>query len=381
MNLKNTEIAFAYKTEKELKSALFVYKIITKPFLVKLGKIFLNIALFLRIPIKPFTNFMFKQFCGGENIEEILKISEPVLKNKVKIIPDYSIEGASNDEAFNILINEVKKVIDISAIDGNIPFAVFKPTGLINSKFLKNDCKNNEQELIAYRQRMKEIFDYANSKNVKVLVDAEDYWYQDKIDEILLDFMKIYNKDKVIVFTTFQMYRHDRIEYLKFITDIAKHKGFKIGIKYVRGAYLEKERQRAIDGNYPDPIHLTKEKTDQDFDEAIKYSVENIDTIEVFCGTHNEKSVLNLVDLIEKHGLKKDDQRVWFSQLFGMRDNLSFNLAESGYNVAKYLPYGPIKEVMPYLVRRAEENSSMGSQAGEEILMLKQEIANRNFKK
>ena len=377
MDLKNTEIAYAYKTKKELKSALFVYRIITKPFLVKLGKIFLNIALFLRIPIKPFTNFMFKQFCGGESIENILEISKPVLKYKVKVIPDYSIEGASKDENFKILIREVKKVIDISAKDKNIPFAVFKPTGLINPSYLKQEIPADHPELIAYKERMKEIFDYAQSKNVKVLVDAEDYWYQDRIDEILFDFMKIYNRNYVLIFTTFQMYRHDRLDYLKFITEMAIREGFKIGIKYVRGAYLEKERKRAVDGGYPDPINPTKEKTDKDFDDAITYSVENINTIEVFCGTHNEESVVHLVNLMEKHGLEKNDSRIWFSQLYGMRDNLSFNLADNSYNVAKYLPYGPIKEVMPYLVRRAEENSSMGSQAGEEITMLKQALKQR----
>jgi proline dehydrogenase len=222
---------------------------------------------------------------------------------------------------------------------------------------------------------MNEIFSYAAEKNVKVLVDAEDYWFQDRIDEILLDFMKIYNRDKTIVFTTLQMYRTDRLDYLKFISDMAKREGFKIGVKFVRGAYMEKERKRSAEGGYSDPINPTKEATDLSFDDAIEYSVENIEIVEVFCGTHNENSVLNLVNLIEKHNLPKNDSRIWFSQLYGMRDNISFNLAAEGYNVAKYLPYGPVKDVMPYLVRRAEENSSMGSQAGEEIRMLKEEVS------
>lgn len=375
MNFKNTSVAYAYKTKKELKSALFVYKIITKPFLVKLGKFGLNIALALHIPIKPFTNFMFKQFCGGENLDEILKISERIAKYNVKAIPDYSIEGVSEMSAFNKLIDEVKKVIDIASVNKNIPFAVFKPTGLINSDFLKQEINADHSELHAYRQRMNEIFSYAAEKNVKVLVDAEDYWFQDRIDEILLDFMKIYNRDKTIVFTTLQMYRIDRLDYLKFITDMAKREGFKIGVKFVRGAYMEKERKRAAEGGYADPINPTKEATDLSFDNAIEYSVEKIEIVEVFCGTHNENSVLNLVNLIEKHNLPKSDSRIWFSQLYGMRDNISFNLAAEGYNVAKYLPYGPVKDVMPYLVRRAEENSSMGSQAGEEIRMLMEEVS------
>lgn len=375
MNFKNTSVAFAYKTQKELKSALFVYKIITKPLLVKLGKFGLNIALALHIPIKPFTNFMFKQFCGGENLDEILKISDRIARYNVKAIPDYSIEGVSEISAFSKLIDEVKKVIDIASINKNIPFAVFKPTGLINSDFLKQDIAADHPELYNYRKRMNEIFSYADQKNVKVLVDAEDYWFQDRIDEILLDFMKIYNREKTIVFTTLQMYRTDRLDYLKFITDMAKREGFKIGIKFVRGAYMEKERKRAAEGKYTDPINPTKEATDLSFDKAIAYSIENIGIVEVFCGTHNENSVINLLNLLKKYKLQQNDSRIWFSQLYGMRDNISFNLAAEGYNVAKYLPYGPIKDVMPYLVRRAEENSSMGSQAGDEIVMLKSALA------
>lgn len=374
MDLKNTKIAYAYKSKKELKSALFVYRIITKPLMVKLGKVLLNIALAIRIPIKPFTNFMFKQFCGGENLNEVLIISERIGKYNVKSIPDYSIEGVSEISTFNRLIDEVKKVIDISFQDKNIPFAVFKPTGLIDANFLRQSIPANHPELEAYRLRMDEIFSYAALKNVKVMVDAEDYWFQERIDEILLDFMKKYNLEIPIVFTTLQMYRTDRLDYLKFITDMAKREGFKLGIKFVRGAYLEKERQRAIEGGYPDPINSSKEETDSCFDNAISYSIENIDTVEVFCGTHNEKSVLNFINTIEKQGLQKNDNRVWCSQLYGMRDNLSFNLAAEGYNVAKYLPYGPVREVMPYLVRRAEENSSMGSQAKKEIEMLREEM-------
>ncbi len=377
MDFKNTQVAYAYKTKKELKSALFVYRIITKPFMVLLGKISLNIALFLRIPIKPFTNFMFKQFCGGENLDEVLNISEKIGKYHVKSIPDYSVEGVSEDAVFNNLISEVKKVIDLVGINNDIPFAVFKPTGLINAKYLEQSTPNEHPEVEAYNKRIDEILSYANEKNVSVLIDAEDFMYQQRIDEILLDFMKKYNREKPIIFTTLQMYRNDRLDYLEFLIEMAKRENFKIGIKFVRGAYMEKERQRAKEGNYPDPIYSTKSETDAAYDKAIKISVENIKHIEVFNGTHNEKSVMNLVNLMEQLKLKNDDKRLWFSQLYGMRDNISFNLAAEKYNVAKYLPYGPVKEVMPYLVRRAEENSSMESQAKEEIVMLKQEMKAR----
>ncbi|MCK9321091.1 MAG: proline dehydrogenase family protein [Bacteroidales bacterium] len=374
MHFKNTQVAYAYKTKKELKSALFVYRIITKPFMVTLGKITLNIALFLRIPIKPFTNFMFKQFCGGENLDEVLPVSKKLGKYNVKSIPDYSVEGVSEDAVFNNLISEVKKVIDLVGINKNIPFAVFKPTGLINAKYLEQSTPNEHPEVEAYKKRIDEILSYASKKNVSVLIDAEDFMYQQKIDEILLDFMKKYNREKPIVFTTLQMYRNDRLDYLEFLIEMAKRENFKLGIKFVRGAYMEKERQRAKEGNYPDPIYSTKSETDAAYDKAIKISVENIKHIEVFNGTHNEESVMNLVNLMEQLKLKNNDKRLWFSQLYGMRDNISFNLAAKEYNVAKYVPYGPIKEVMPYLVRRAEENSSMESQAKEEIVMLKKEM-------
>ncbi len=375
MNFKDTKTAYAYKSAKELKSALFVYKIITKPFMVRAGKFFLNIALALHIPVKPFTNFMFKQFCGGENLDEVLKVSDNIGKFNVKTIPDYSIEGVSNTESFEKLVKELKKVIDIAGKDKNIPFAVFKPTGLIKAEYLQNSFPLNNQALDDYKTRLKDIFDYASKKHVPVLVDAEDFMYQDRIDEILLDFMKLYNREKAIVFTTLQIYRKDRLDYLNFLTDMAKRENFRIGIKFVRGAYMEKERQRAKDGGYPDPINETKEVTDYNYNKAIGISVENIKHVEIFCGTHNEDSVLKLTELMKKYDIRNDDNRIYFSQLYGMRDNISFNLAAEGYNVAKYVPYGPIKEVMPYLVRRAEENSSMGSQAKSEKNMIKMEIS------
>ncbi len=375
MDFKNTSTAYAYKTRKEIKSALFVYKIITKPFLVKLGKLGLNIAITLHIPIKPFTNFMFKQFCGGENLDEVLKVAEKIGKSNVKTIPDYSIEGVSDTESFAKLITEVKKVIDIAAKNKNIPFAVFKPTGLIKAEFLQESTPLNHPALSDYKNRLIDIFEYAAKKQVSVLVDAEDFMYQHRIDDILLDFLKMYNREKAIVFTTLQMYRNDRLDYLDFLIDMAKRENFKLGIKFVRGAYMEKERQRAKNGGYPDPINTTKELTDLSYNQAIEISVENIKNVEIFCGTHNENSVLHLTELMKKYNIPADDSRIYFSQLYGMRDNISFNLAAEGYNVAKYVPYGPVKDVMPYLVRRAEENSSMGSQAGEEIRMLREEVS------
>jgi len=374
MDFKNTKNTFAHKTRKELKSNLLVYRIITKPFMVVLGKVSLKIALALRIPIKPFTNFMFKQFCGGESLNEILPLTKKLGQHNVKSIPDYSIEGVSDEVSFTNLIKEVKSVIDLASSNKNIPFAVFKPTGLIDAKFLTNEYPILSEEIVEYKNRLNEIFSYAKEKSVSVLVDAEDYMYQERIDDILLESMRRFNAEKAIIFTTLQMYRNDRLDYLDFIIEMAKRENFKIGIKFVRGAYMEKERERAKVGNYPDPINKSKEITDECFDAAILKSMENLGIISIFCGTHNEDSVIKLVELMAKNNIRNNDDRVYFSKLYGMRDNISFNLAAEDYNVAKYLPYGPIKEVMPYLVRRAEENSSMGSQAKSEIDMIKQEL-------
>lgn len=374
MDFKNTKNTFAYKSRKELKSSLLVYRIITKPFMVVLGKFFLTIALALRIPIKPFTNFMFKQFCGGEDLNEIIPLTEKLWQHNVKSIPDYSIEGVSDETSFKNLTDEVKSVIELASKNKNIPFAVFKPTGLIDAKFLTNEYQILSEEIVEYKNRLNEIFSFAKEKSVPVLVDAEDYMYQERIDDILLEFMQKFNSEEAIVFTTLQMYRTDRLDYLDFMLEMAKRENFKIGIKFVRGAYMEKERERAKTGNYPDPINESKEKTDGCFDTAILESIENIDTISILCGTHNEDSIIKLTELMVQNNISKDDSRIYFSQLYGMRDNISFNLASEGYNIAKYLPYGPIREVMPYLVRRAEENSSMGSQAKSEIDMIKQEL-------
>lgn len=369
MDFNNLKIANAYKTAKEKRKSLWVFRIITKPFLVWLGKFLLKTALFLHIPIKPFTKFMFNHFCGGENLSEVIELSKRLSKYNVKTIPDYSIEGKTDEESYKRLMDEVKRVIDLSSQNPNISFAVFKPTGLIDSRFLTSGIEDNHPEIKKYVQRLDELFAYAHNKGVKILVDAEDFMFQEKIDDILLKFMQTYNKESAIIFTTLQMYRRDRLDYLSFLIDFAKRENIVIGIKFVRGAYLEKERERAKHGNYPDPIYPQKVDTDNAFNKAIELSIKNLKNIEVFCGTHNEESVLRMIEFMRINNLEKNDNRLWFSQLYGMRDYITFNLADEGYNVAKYLPYGPLKEVMPYLVRRAEENSSMSSQAKKEIEM------------
>lgn len=372
MDFKNYKKAYSYKTDWELKNSIIVFRIITSKTLVKAGSILVKLALRFGIPLRLFTTKIFNHFCGGENLNKVIELSERLVKFNVKTLPDYSVEAESGSRYYNKLIEEIHKSIELSSKNKNFPFAVFKPTGLVEPEYLKNNYPNDLIQIKDFKKRLNEILAFAYAKKVSVLIDAEDYMYQQRIDDILIEFMKLYNKEFPVVFTTLQMYRKDRLNYLQNLYEESVKNDFILGIKFVRGAYMEKERERAIAGNYPDPIYKTKQETDNAFDEAIKFSIQHIDRIYVFCGTHNEKSCLNLVRLIEDYKLEKSDKRIWFSQLYGMRDNISFNLAAEGYNIAKYVPYGPVNNVIPYLLRRAEENSSAAEQSITELKMLKE---------
>lgn len=381
MNFNDTKSAYAYKSDKDLRAGIFAYKVITNKILVNFGKWIVKIAIKLRFPIKPFTAFMFKQFCGGERLDEVINRINLIGGFNIKSIPDYSVEGESSKSSHENLLSEVMSVVDLAENNENIPFAVFKPTGLVNPLVLDRDFDGEEVYIKDFVLKLDKIFSHAQQKNVPVLVDAEDYKYQDKIDELILDSMLKYNKERAIVFTTLQMYRTDRLDYLNYLISEARNKGFNLGIKFVRGAYMESERILASINKYPDPIYPEKKDTDQAFNQAIEIAIENIDLISIFCGTHNSKSVEMLIDLMNKKNIRHDDDKIWFSQLYGMRDNISFALASEKYNIAKYIPYGPIREVIPYLMRRAEENSSVGSQAIEELKNMKKELSIRRSRK
>ncbi|HOK37093.1 MAG TPA: proline dehydrogenase family protein [Bacteroidales bacterium] len=378
MNFQNFNLAYRYKSKKELKNSLIVFKIITSPFLVSLGSSLIKIAQRLKLPLKPFTANIYKHFCGGESLDDVIALSEKLSKYGVKSIPDYSVEGQAEEESFSKLENEVLKTIKIAHNNPDIPFAVFKPTGLVNPELLTKDSDIQNPEFKKFIERFNRIFSYARELNVRVLVDAEDFVYQHKIDDTLLNFMKRYNKSFPVVFTTLQMYRTDRLDYLKFLLTEAEKNDFILGIKFVRGAYMEKERAMAKKSNYPDPIYKTKVETDNAYNSALKFAVENINRINIFCATHNEESTLYLISLIDTLRISHSDERIFFSQLYGMRDNISFALASEGFNVAKYIPYGPVNKVIPYLIRRAQENSSASSHSKSELAMLKEVLKNKN---
>lgn len=388
VSFNNTEIAFKYKSDKDLKRAYTIFKLVGKSWLVQLGKKMVPIAFKLRLPITGIIkNTIFKQFCGGETIDECDATIQLLYENNVGTILDYSVEGKTEEQDFDFTRDEIIATIEKAKNNKAIPFAVFKPTGLSRHGLLEklNDIhtKPNALEKAEFARvvdRINDICEHAYNSNCPIFIDAEESWYQDTLDRIIEAMMAQYNKDKCIVYNTFQMYRHDRLDYIRKGIEKAKREGYKFGGKLVRGAYMEKERERAAEMGYLSPIQPDKESCDRDFNAAIQLMIEELEHCGLCCGTHNEDSSILLVELMEKYGIAKDDKRVYFAQLLGMSDHISFNLAHEGYQVAKYVPYGPVKEVLPYLLRRADENTSVAGQTGRELSLLSKEWKRRKGK-
>ncbi len=381
---ENTEIAFRYKTNMELKKAYILFKAIAKPWLVKTGGALLHFSLKIKLPLKWILKpTIYSHFVGGESIKKCQNTVNRINKYSVKAILDYSVEGKESDNDINLALNETLASIKNAGSDPNIPFAVFKPTAFAKNYILEKVSDQEELstedeiEFRKFRDRVNLLCKTAYEADIPILIDAEDHCIQFAVDKVVIEMMEKYNKEKFIVFITLQMYRWDRMDFLKDLYKQAIEKNYFLGTKYVRGAYMEKERERALKMGYKDPIQPDKESTDRDYNAALKFSVEHIDKMAIFNGTHNEESSLYLAELMKEHNIAKNDPRIWFSQLFGMSDNISFNLADQGYNVAKYLPYGPVKYVMPYLIRRAEENTSVAGQTSRELNLLIKEMNRR----
>lgn len=380
----NTEIAFRNKSNYDLRKSFLLFSALSRNWLMKLGvgltQSFMRIGLPVNWFVKP---TIYKQFVGGETITDSIPVVEMLGKYNVKAILDYSVEGSDSKEGIQNALEETLRSIENAANHSNIPFAVFKPTAFTTSTVLlkvsagDNLTANEKEEADNFRKRVDKLCSAAFEKGIPILIDAEDSWYQNFIDDVVNDMMAKYNKERTIVFNTFQMYRHDRLDYLKKSFQMALEGNYFLGAKFVRGAYMEKERERAAQLGYPSPIQPDKEHTDNDYNAALKFCIEHIDRITIFNGTHNEYSSGYLTELMAEAKIAKDDPRVWFSQLYGMSDHISFNLAHNGYNVVKYLPYGPVKYVIPYLVRRAEENTSVKGQTGRELSLIKKEIKRR----
>jgi proline dehydrogenase len=381
----NTEIAFNGKNSKDLQRAYFLFKMVANTALVKVASPTADFALRIGLPIKSLVKAtIFRQFCGGENIAECDSCITFLNQHGVGTILDYSLEGKESDADLDHTTQEILCTIHRSAQDDSIPFSVFKPTGIGRFSLLERANEGitglNEIDRAGYeklRNRMHLICSEAYRCNVPVFIDAEDSWIQDAIDRLAEEMMATYNKEKVIVYTTLQLYRWDRLDYLKSMHLKAKEAGFKVGYKLVRGAYMEKERKRAIELGYKDPIQPNKKATDQDYNTALEYCIDNLSEISICAGSHNEESALYLIDLMVKKGIAPSDKRIYFAQLLGMSDHISFNLSNAGCNVAKYVPYGPVKEVMPYLMRRAQENTSVAGQTGRELALIVKEMERR----
>lgn len=384
MTFEDTSVAFSYKTDRELRKANLIFSLVNHPWMSSVATGLAKAALNARLPVEPIIKkTVFQHFCGGETIAESETVIQTLWKYRVGTILDYSVEGEKSEEGFDRTMAELLRTIDKASTSGATPFSVFKPTGIISFGLLEKVQKGETltaDERTAF-DRGKKRFDTICSRafllNVPVLVDAEETWIQDPIDAIVDELMAKYNRERAIVFNTYQLYRTQAFGNLRAAHANAVRTGYFLGAKLVRGAYMEKERDRAEELDYPSPIHPDKASTDKAFNDALLFCVENIDRISLMCGSHNERSNAFLADLMNERGIDHQDKRVWFAQLYGMSDNISFNLAKAGYNVAKYVPYGPVRAVMPYLLRRAAENTSVAGQSSRELRLIRKELRRR----
>ena len=383
----NTQVAFSLKSDTELDRAYFLFKLINNQPLVRIGTAVTNFALKANLPVESLIRAtVFDHFCGGVNEDDCLSVVDKMYTKGVSSVLDYSVEGKEEEAQFDAALEMTLKTIEFAKERKAIPFAVFKPTGLgrldLYEKLGEKQTLTSEEQAEWNRvaARFELVCSEAHKKDVALLIDAEESWMQDAADDLVIEMMRKYNKEKAIVFNTLQMYRWDRMDYLKKLHEQAKTEGFYIGMKLVRGAYMEKENLRAEEKGYPTPICANKEATDLNYDAAVLYMIENLDSMSIFAGTHNEFSTHTLMELLNTKGIQSKDDRIWFGQLYGMSDNISYNLAANGYNISKYLPFGPVKDVMPYLIRRAEENTSVAGQTSRELSMIKTERNRRKGK-
>ena len=384
MEFNNTKIAFNYKSDFDLKRAYFLFKLLSLGVISKMGRKFLKTLVMLNLPIDSLIKkTIYAQFCGGTDIFDCVQVIDNLKKSNVYSILDYSVEGSINENDFEMSMNKCLAILSECKSKDLSNFIVFKPSAVGRFSLYKKVTLNQkltqkeEDEWLRVESRFDRICSEASKRDIMVLVDAEESWIQTAIDELVIKMMKIYNSKKAIVFTTIQAYRRDRFDYL-----VKLHKQLssetKIGVKLVRGAYMEKERKRAKKYNYQSPICDDKNHTDEVFNNSLKFIIKNINHFGLFIGSHNELSNKLSAELLKKYKIRSNDSRIWFSQLYGMSDNISFTLANNGYNVAKYLPFGPVREVMPYLMRRLDENSSISSQTNRELQLIKKELKRRS---
>ncbi|MEQ1607154.1 MAG: proline dehydrogenase family protein [Pyrinomonadaceae bacterium] len=386
LDLQDTATAFADKSDAQLKEKFRLFKLLNSPFLNSVGTAMTKFALNIGLPVEGLIkSTIFEQFCGGETIDECEKTVGVLGNSHIGTILDYSVEGKSTEDDFDNTKNEILKTIKRAKNDPNIPFAVFKVTGIAPlgtlerlSRKKRLDAKSQAKCERIYK-RVGEICEYAYSLGQPVFIDAEETWIQDAIDRLATDMMEKYNREQAIVFNTLQLYRTDRLQYLKDSRRQAKADGYILAVKLVRGAYMEKERERAEEMGYPSPIHATRAETDADFNAAVEYCLKHFKEIAFVAATHNEASTKLIAEMMNELGISPNHPNIYFSQLYGMGDNISYVLSSKGYNVSKYLPYGPVADTVPYLIRRAEENSSAAGQVSRELEMIGKELKRRKI--
>ena len=385
ISFENLEVAFASKSDAELKKMHLVFSLLNNKTLSDIGIALTHFALKLKLPIKwIMKQTMFGHFCGGETIKESIKACEKLAEFGIEAILDYSVEGKGDEESFERTTEEIRQTMVESAKTDYMPFGVIKVTGLgdyHNLIKIQAGEKLNPQEQIAYdktKARVDLLCKTAHDLGLKILIDAEESWFQDAVDDLVYEAMEKYNRERCVVYNTYQMYRHDMLARLKKAKEAASQKGYLLGAKLVRGAYMEKEAERAEKYGYPSPIQPSKAATDKDYNAGVEFCIENKDIVFLMSGSHNENSNYLVAELMNKYGVDPKSDKVFFAQLYGMSDNISFNLAKAGYRVVKYVPYGPVEKVMPYLTRRAAENSSIAGQSSREFELIKREMKRRN---
>jgi len=384
LDFQDTATAYADKSDSQLNDKYRLFRMLNSPFLNAIGSTAARFALSVGLPVEGLIKAtIFEQFCGGETIAECDRTIESLGGSHIGTILDYAVEGKSTEEDFDHVKDEIIRTVKRAKDDPNIPFSVFKVTGIAPLGTLekmsgkkKLDAKS-QAKCERIHNRVKEICEVAYQQGQPIFIDAEDSWIQDAIDQLTLEMMEKYNRERPIVFSTLQMYRTDRLQYLKDSRRQAKADGYIYAVKLVRGAYMEKERERAKQMGYPSPIHATRADTDADFDAAIEYCLRHYQTMSFVAATHNEESTRLLASQMHELGIAPDHPNIFFSQLYGMGDNISYVLAAKGYNVTKYVPYGPVAESVPYLIRRAQENSSAAGQMSRELEMIARELRRR----
>jgi proline dehydrogenase len=403
ISFDNTEFAFEYKSDKELKKARFLFKMMGKPWLVKIGTRLVPWSIKLHLPVKgAIRKTIFSQFVGGETLDQTTAVAKKLNDYNVKVILDYGVEGKEGEDNFDHACEQFIGVINYAGTQANIPFMSVKVTGFARFGLLEKidavmrDCTGTLMKRYLYaiekltaeekeewhriRHRMMRICGTAAEKNRGVMVDAEESWIQDPVDALTILMMDTFNKGRCVVYNTIQHYRHDRFQFLKDSYAAAEERDFVLGAKLVRGAYMEKERKRAAEKKYPSPIQPDKESTDRDYNLGVEFCIDHLQQIALIVASHNEYSNLYATQLLQKKGLPLNHPHIHWSQLYGMSDNITFNLAHAGCSVSKYLPFGPIKDVIPYLMRRAQENTSVKGQTGRELGLIKKELARRESK-